>query len=94
MASLSLSPDIGSLVQGWIQQGGIPRRFEQGVSSHFEYLAPYLRQYGIVVRMNGWRCEVSHNGGPWRLVKRPYVLALVDQLRAAEGLEPIRAVRS
>lgn len=81
---------VNHLVEQFISAGGASRRFERGVSATFEYYESYLRRFGFRLRMKSWRCEISQDGGRWQSIARVKVVALVNDLRAAEGLEPIR----
>ncbi len=84
---------LAQLVDQWNAQHGGPRRFECGVSLRFEYFSSYLGRFGMRLRMHNYRCHISQNGGRWQPIQRGKVVALVDELRRAEGLQPIKAVR-
>ena len=98
----SVTPE-SALIENWIAANGHPRRFEQGVSSSPEYYRSYLQRFGIRLRTRHVRsslrkpvvrCHVSQDGGNrWHFISRSALRDLVDQLRTAEGREPLKAAR-
>lgn len=82
---------VNQLVDQWIAHHGAPRRFEPDVRCSVYYARDYLGKFGIRLHLHDGHCRIL-DGRRWRTVKWPEVLRMVDRHRAAEGLEPIKAV--
>jgi hypothetical protein len=96
------SPEAGvtgpdaELVARWLAEHGGPRRFARGDSASPESLAAFLEARGYLITAPDWPAnlkscllrKVGARGRP-RAIKPREVIALVDEMRLAEGLEPI-----
>lgn len=83
-----------ALVAGWLAQHGGPRRFERGDSATLDALKWFLRDRGYEVsftQKGGMALKNTGAPGRPRTVKLRDLVAFVDELRAAEGLERIAA---
>jgi hypothetical protein len=84
------------LVAGWLAQNGEPRRFRRGDSGDPWGLKFYLRDRGFEMtytqKQRGMVTLVQHGmkGRPKTMIMRELV-AFVDAIRRAEGLEPLAA---
>lgn len=82
------------LVAAWLKKHKRPRRFKRGESMNPTGLMFFLRDRGYEASFTGWRaggkCRVKKHGamGPGKNLDMHGVIALVDELRLAEGLEP------
>jgi len=77
------------LVKGWLAQNGGPRRFKTGDSGDELVMRFFLQQRGYeTTYLNGKLC-MKHGAGRPRVMPRKELVAFVDTLRAAEGLEAI-----
>lgn len=87
-------PDTGAndaeLVQGWLTLNGGARRFERGASSDELAMRDYLRKRGYETAYRHGKLFLKGSGRP-RLLPYKEMVALVDDLRAAEGLQRIAA---
>lgn len=78
------------LVQGWLALNGGARRFERGASGDELAMRDYLRQRGYETAYRQGKLFLKGRGRP-RLLTYKDMVALVDDLRAAEGLLRIAA---
>jgi len=78
------------LVQGWLAQNGGARRFETGASGDELAMRDYLRKRGYETAYSKGKIYLKGRGRP-RLLTHEGLVALVDDLRAAEGLLRIAA---
>ncbi|MBM7328733.1 hypothetical protein JS562_37575 [Agrobacterium sp. S2] len=68
------------------------RRFEQGTSSGIHWLAPFLAEYGYeVAGAPHGGVKVRRGKGLWRRMSMPGLIALADEIRIAQGLQPFSA---
>ncbi|MFD1197396.1 hypothetical protein ACFQ3K_03510 [Brucella gallinifaecis] len=81
-----------NLVEKWILEHGGPRRFEPQVRCSFYYAQDYLGQFGIRLHLHDGQCKMLE-GGRWKRLRWPQVLKMVDERRAAQGLQTLQAVR-
>lgn len=83
-----------ALVAGWLAQHGGPRRFERGDSATVDAMKWWLRERGYEVaftQKGGMALKQSGAMGRPRKVTVRDLVAFVDELRVAEGLERIAA---
>jgi hypothetical protein len=84
-----------ALIDAWLAKNGGPRRFERGTSATADGVRGYLKDRGYTLEFTGWKqggkARLKHEGvrGRPRLMTMRELLAFVDELRAAEGREPI-----
>lgn len=78
------------LVQGWLAQNGGARRFETGASGDELAMRSYLRDRGYETNYRQGKLFLMGRGRPRALTYKDMV-ALVDDLRVAEGLMRIAA---
>lgn len=82
-------------VEDWLAAHGGPRRFEMGASNHPDAIKAYLVAKGYELRGPGLhvgrKIELRQAGtrGRGRMLTVRQIMTLVDELRAAEGLEPL-----
>ncbi|WP_448786382.1 hypothetical protein [Brucella intermedia] len=70
------------------------RRFEQGTSSGIHWHAPFLAEYGYeVAGAPHGGVKVRRGKGQWKRMSMPGLIALADEIRIAQGLEPFSAVQ-
>lgn len=84
-----VSNNVKLMVQDWIAQNGV-RRFDRGDMTDYYHLTNWLRErgYGLSTVSNSYR--LTNGSGRPRQTTWAGVIALVDKLRLAEGLQPIR----
>ena len=84
-----VSHNVPLLVEDWLKLNGGPRRFERGVTTDTWIVRQYLTDRGIAV--------AGTFGGKWKIVRGPGrpktgtwadVMAVVDEIRLSEGLQP------
>ncbi|KFL31468.1 hypothetical protein JP75_07940 [Devosia riboflavina] len=78
--------------QEWLDANGGPRRFRQGDTADPFSLQPWLqkRGYELLLGKNQFKLKpITSKRVKGVVLSRPDFLAFVDQLRIAEGLEPI-----
>lgn len=81
-----------AMIDAWLAKDGGPRRFEAGATADLDALRRYVepRGYTIGFSQKG-RGTYTINGGRGRpkTVDRKGLFAFVDELRRADGLEPV-----
>ena len=84
-----VSNNVPLLVEDWLKLNGGPRRFEQGITTDTWIVRQFLTDRGISV--------AGTFGNKWKIVRGPGrptmgtwadVMAVVDEIRLAEGLQP------
>lgn len=82
--------ELRTMIDAWLAANGGPRRFRRGESSDFVFLQRWLYGRGYVLSSAKGSFFLRNGHGDPRQVKWPEVIAVVDTLRAAEGLETLR----
>lgn len=85
-----MSFDLSAAIAAWSARHGGPRRFQPGESVDFYSVQSWLHRRGYSLAGLKGRFVVEAKGRSQRNLLWRQVLELVDQLRAAEGLEPYR----
>jgi hypothetical protein len=85
-----VSNNIKLMVQDWIAQNGV-RRFERGDTAEYFHLTNWLRERGYVLTKVHGTYRLANGSGRQRNTTWAGVIALVDKLRLAEGLQPFMA---
>ena len=68
------------------------RRFEQGTSSGIHGIASFMAEYGYeVAGAPKGGVKVRRGKGQWKRMSMPGLIALADEIRIAQGLEPFSA---
>lgn len=83
-----------ALVNRWLRKNGGPRRFERGASGMPDNIKFYLQERGYDMSFSGWKdgrkAIVKRRGtSGQRRLNFAELVAFVDELRVADGLEPI-----
>jgi len=80
-----------ALVAGWLAQNGGPRRFEQAATGDPGMVALWLRQHGYQTSYSqaGRGVKLTFPNGSKRKLTLQELVAFADELRIAEGLEPV-----
>ena len=68
------------------------RRFEQGISTSLHWIAPFMAEYGYEVAgapLGG--VKVRRDKGKLKRMSMPSLIAMVDEILIAQGLEPFSA---
>ena len=69
------------------------RRFEQGASSGIHGIASFMAEYGYeVAGAPKGGVKVRRGKGQWKRMSMPGLIALADEIRIAQGLQPFSAV--
>lgn len=85
-----MKPDT-VLIEDYLAKHGT-RRFEQGTSSGIHGLAPFLAEYGYeVAGAPHGGVKVRRGKGQWKRMSMPSLIAMADEIRIAQGLEPFNA---
>jgi hypothetical protein len=84
-----VSNNVKLMVQDWIAQNGV-RRFERGDMTDYYHLTNWLRERGYHLSQVSSKYFLRDGQGRPRQMTWDKVIALVDNLRRAEGLQPIR----
>lgn len=77
------------LVADYIARKGQPRRFETDVRCSFDWARDYLAKHKIHIQIQANKCRVVRDGQR-KLMSWQQVLKIVDEVRVAEGLEPLQ----
>lgn len=78
------------LIAAWLKKNGGARRYEAGFSSTFLSIQTFLQARGITVTCFKRRYKVSSGKGRPKISTWDEVLRMLDDIRTAEGLEPLR----
>lgn len=79
------------LINEYLSKHGV-RRFEQGTSSSIHGLAPFLAEFGYeVAGAPHGGVKVRRGKGQWNRMSMPGLIALADEIRIAQGLQPFSA---
>ncbi|PWL17409.1 hypothetical protein DKP76_11565 [Falsochrobactrum shanghaiense] len=79
------------LIEEYLSKHGV-RRFEQGESTDFHHLASFLSEYGYTVSGSPMgMVNVSQGRGRPRRMGMAKLIAIADEIRVAQGLEPFNA---
>lgn len=84
-----VSNNVKLMVQDWIAQNGV-RRFERGDMTDYYHLTNWLRERGYHLSQVSAKYFLRDGQGRPRKMTWDKVIAIVDNLRRAEGLQPIR----
>ena len=79
-----------ALINDWIAKNGGARRFEQGFNSSFDTMQHYLASKGITPVRYRRHYRISKPKGRPKLTNWDGVADLVDEVRLADGLQPLR----
>ena len=91
-APLTRQPgSVSEMVDRWIAERGGPRRFESGASADYFAVQNFLGAHGVSLSAERGRYRLAHGRGRPRVVGWKDVLAVVDEIRAGNGLQPIMA---
>lgn len=81
---------ISQKIDKWLEKNGGARRFDRGFSVDPDYIRDFLESRGCQVRTRaGYYYVSSKNFEKTHCVRWRGLVALVDELRMAEGDEPI-----
>lgn len=83
-----VSNNVPLMVEDWLKLNGGPRRFERGETSETWTIRQYLADRGISTNGHRGRWSVSRGRGRPKIMTWADVMAIVDELRMAEGLQP------
>lgn len=87
------SQDVRSMADEWMKRNGGPRRFENGCTTNTDILFAYMRTKGFYCRCvgtgRGMQIQVSGGKAKTRRVSFQAFMAMVDEHRVKDGLEPI-----
>ncbi len=78
------------LIADWLEKNGGARRYEAGFSSTFLSIQNFLQSRGITVTCFRRRYKISSGKGRPKISTWDEVLRMLDDIRTAEGLEPLR----
>lgn len=82
-----------AMIEEYIAKHGA-RRFEKGASSNPHHIASFMAEYGYeVAAAPHGGVKVRRGKGQWKRMSMPALIALADEIRAAQGLEPFSASR-
>jgi hypothetical protein len=85
--------DVTSMAEEWMKRNGGPRRFENGCTTNTDILFAYMRTKGFYCRCvgtgRGMQIQVSGGKAKTRRVSFQAFMAIVDEYRIKDGLEPI-----
>ncbi|OJF97599.1 hypothetical protein [Pararhizobium antarcticum] len=85
--------DTTEMVKAFEAKGGSVRRFEPGVTAHYDHIKGYLLDHGYALSIVRNMTIVKRVGakGRGKVMNWAKVVALVDEIRASEGKEPFKA---
>jgi hypothetical protein len=85
--------DTTELVAAFEAKGGSVRRFEPGVTAHYDHIKGYLLSHGYELSIVRNMTTLKRIGAKGRSKAMHWnkVIAKVDELRAAEGKQPFKA---
>lgn len=90
-----VSNNVQLMVEDWLKANGGARRFQRGESADPLAVQAWLRERGVdcngVSRTCGAAYKVSRGSGAAKRMSWADVLAMVDKMRRAEGLQPFVA---
>ena len=88
--------EISAMVADFAAKGGSVRRFEAGESGSYDAVCAYLISKGYEIKYFRNRYSVKPVGkrGVGKSMNWPQVVALADELRAADGKEPLKIRRA
>lgn len=88
--------EISAMVADFAARGGSVRRFDAGESGSYEAVCAYLISKGYEVKYyrNKYAVKPAGKRGLGKSMSWPQVIALADELRAADGKEPLKIRRA